>query len=256
MNLLDVELDWPAWFARWEAMQNCYVPSRLSRMKLMLDRPGLPPERPVRILDLGCGPGTLALQVLKRHPNASAVAVDFDPLLLTMGQHLAGKKAERIQFVQADIRREEFWKEYRQSFDLIVSATAMHWLNDEHLAAVYRRCYRALKPCGWVMNSDHIAGNDPSVQEQYREDLRVKREAAFRASPAERWNEFWNNLDRELAELDLADLRKADRYWEGSDDGQPLDFHLSALRDCGFEQVGLFWQEAGEAVVGAQKPAS
>ena len=50
------EIDWPHWFARWEAMQNCYVPHRLYRFDLMLKLAGLPREGEAHILDLGCGP--------------------------------------------------------------------------------------------------------------------------------------------------------------------------------------------------------
>jgi len=42
-------------------------------------------------------------------------------------------------------------------------------------------------------------------------------------------------------------------FWEGTDDGQPKEFHLAALRQCGFEQVETYWQDLGEAIIGARK---
>jgi len=45
-------------------------------------------------------------------------------------------------------------------------------------------------------------------------------------------------------------------YWQGSDDGQPREFHLRELRACGFEHVSVNWQYLGEAVIGAQRPAA
>ncbi|MBN1888561.1 MAG: hypothetical protein JW850_11245, partial [Thermoflexales bacterium] len=62
MQSLDVtiELDWLMWYDRWETMQNCYVPQRLRRFDLMLQLIDLPREAPLHVLDLGCGPGSLA----------------------------------------------------------------------------------------------------------------------------------------------------------------------------------------------------
>jgi len=83
MTLLDSDLDWHQWFERWEAMQNCYIPQRLYRFDLMLQLADLSREGEVQILDLGCGPGSLAFRALQRYSNARIVAVDFDPVLLT-----------------------------------------------------------------------------------------------------------------------------------------------------------------------------
>ncbi|NQT83151.1 class I SAM-dependent methyltransferase [bacterium] len=255
MTLPDFDLDWHLWFERWEAMQNCYIPQRLYRFALMLELPGLPREDKLWILDLGCGPGSLAFLALRRHANGLIVAVDFDPVLVAIGQQVAKGTTDRIQFLLADIREGGWWKGYEEVFDLVLSATALHWLNAEHLAETYGRIYGALKPGGWFMNSDHIASDNPRTQALYRKILQEKHQKAFRKTGADDWNGFWEDLGRELNRLDLLALRNEAAFWEGTEDGQPKRFHIGQLERCGFEEVEIHWQELGEAVIGARKPS-
>ncbi len=254
MMLLDSDLDWHHWFERWEAMQNCYIPQRLYRFDLMLQLADLSREGEVQILDLGCGPGSLAFRALQSYPNARIVAVDFDPVLLAMGQQIAKETTDRIQFMRADIRQSDWWAPYEGIFDLVLSATALHWLNAEHLAQTYQRIHQVLKPGGWFMNSNHIASDNPETQTHYRQMLQAKQQEAFRATGADDWNGFWEKLGRELGQLDLQALRNEAEFWEGTEDGQPKQFHIAVLRQCGFEQVEFHWQDLGEAVIGARKP--
>ena len=254
MELLDADLDWPHWLERWEAMQNCYVPRRLYRFDLMLTLPHLPREAEVQILDLGCGPGSLSFFALHHYRNARIVAVDFDPVLLAMGQQVAEGTTDRIQFLLADLREAEWWTVYEETFDLVLSATALHWLNAAHFEQTLRCIYRALKGGGWFMNSDHAASDDSETQARYNAMLEQKRAAAFRATKADRWDGFWQELGRELSQAGLPALRNEVESWEGNEDGHPRQFQMTTLEECGFEQVDVYWQEQGEAVIGGRKP--
>jgi hypothetical protein len=41
--------------------------------------------------------------------------------------------------------------------------------------------------------------------------------------------------------------------WEGSEDGLSREFHLAALRQCGFKHVEFHWLDLGDAIVGARR---
>ncbi|HUT74816.1 MAG TPA: methyltransferase domain-containing protein [Armatimonadota bacterium] len=249
------KLDWRCWFERWQRMQDCYVPQRRRRFDLIFQFPQLGPEDEVHILDLGCGPGSLAFHAFRHHPNARVVAVDLDPVLLEIGQHVAEQTEVQVQFLNRDVRQTDWWRSCEGRFELVVSATTLHWLGRHSLAELYQCVFRALKPGGWFMNSDHIASDAPGLQERYRQMLSTAREAAFSAASADDWDGFWNELARDLGDSEMLAVRKATEYWEGSEDGQPRQFHVSALRQCGFEPVDVIWQEMGEAIVGARRPA-
>jgi SAM-dependent methyltransferase len=243
-------MDWQHWFERWEAMQNCYVPQRLYRFDLMLRLADLPREDEVHILDLGCGPGSLSFRALRHYPNARVVAVDFDPVMLAIGQGLAKKAADHVQFLQVDIRQADWWEPYEETFDLVMSSTMLHWLSAERVAQLYRRIYKALKPGGRFFNSDHMASSDPDVQAHYQRLLHVNQQSAFHVVGADDWEDFWRELERAMGrKLD----RSEEELWEGTDSGLPRQFHVDTLRACGFEQVAFHWQDLGEAVLGARK---
>src|SRR4029077_15223279 len=77
--------DWPRWLARWDAQQQRHIPDREERFTAMVDAlAAFAGPRP-RVLDLGCGPGSLSARVLDRIPGASVVAIDADPVLLAVG---------------------------------------------------------------------------------------------------------------------------------------------------------------------------
>src|SRR4051794_24066002 len=86
MTLLDQETA-GTWIARWDAQQEGYVPDREERFTAMIDAVEAAAGRPdPLVLDLGCGPGSLAGRILDRIPGATVVAIDADPLLLSLGR--------------------------------------------------------------------------------------------------------------------------------------------------------------------------
>jgi tRNA (cmo5U34)-methyltransferase len=92
------------------------------------------------VLDLGSGTGVTAQRVLARHPGASLVGVDASDDMLVHARRLlpeatflVGDLADRVP---------------AGPFDLIVSAFAIHHLDAEAKAALFRRVASALAPGG------------------------------------------------------------------------------------------------------------
>src|SRR5579883_2600448 len=97
------EIDWRNWLQRWDRQQAGYVPPREQRFSVMLDALAtLLPESFVA-LDLACGPGSLSQRLLTRFPQARAVAVDLDPVMLKIGEGALGTFAGRLRWVEADV---------------------------------------------------------------------------------------------------------------------------------------------------------
>jgi SAM-dependent methyltransferase len=246
-------IDGQRWYDRWQAMQDCYVLERSHRFDLMFRHPDLEAEAALQVLNLGCGAGSLAFAALQHYPNARVVAVDLDPVLLAIGEQVADELGADVRFVNADIRSES-WATDRDAFDLVVSATALHWLAEDNLARAFQRIHAVLKPGGWFMNSDHMAADTPETQARNRQLLGEAQQAAFARTGAPDWNGFWEELEGDPDLRDLLAARDEAGHWEGSDNGLPLELHLSLLRDCGFDKVDCLWRELGEAVVCARKP--
>jgi trans-aconitate methyltransferase len=98
----DAALDW---VARWDSQQLGYLPDREERFTALIDAVQEGTSRPdPLVLDLGAGPGSLAVRLLDRLPAATVVAVDADPLLLALGR-VAWPDRAGLRFAEADLRQ-------------------------------------------------------------------------------------------------------------------------------------------------------
>src|SRR5712691_10963227 len=93
-----------AWIERWDAQQELYMPDREERFTALIDAvaEGAGRADPL-VLDLGCGPGSLAVRLLDRMPGATVIAVDVDPLLLALGR-AAWADRPGLRFADLDLR--------------------------------------------------------------------------------------------------------------------------------------------------------
>src|SRR5215469_13243556 len=81
------------WVGRWDAQQELFMPDREERFDVLIDavEAGAGRGDPL-VLDLGSGPGSLAVRLLDRMPAARIVAIDTDPLLLALGRAAHGDR--------------------------------------------------------------------------------------------------------------------------------------------------------------------
>ena len=78
--------------SRWEEQQSAYVAHRENRAsKVMLDVLDLNCPSDLTVLDLACGPGSIADRVLSRFPQARAVATDYDPVLAQLARSILAR---------------------------------------------------------------------------------------------------------------------------------------------------------------------
>ena len=106
--------------------------------------------RPMRLLDLGCGTGSLARRLSRRYASAEIVALD---LALPMVQAARRQTTARLPFgFGARLSRCRYANGDAESlpfadacFDLVVSNLTLQWCDPER---VFRECRRVLRPGG------------------------------------------------------------------------------------------------------------
>ena len=98
-----------------------------------------------RILDVGCGTGTLTILLKKRYPQAEVVGLDGDARILEIAERKAGKASFRIQFKKGMSYDLPFQNE---SFDCVVSSLFLHHLTRKNKLKTFREVRRVLKPEG------------------------------------------------------------------------------------------------------------
>jgi SAM-dependent methyltransferase len=94
-----------------------------------------------RILDVGCGAGQVAVDLVRGAPGSSAVGADLSSAQMEVGRLRAGDLA--VEFVQADAQVHDFGE---ASFDVVVSRTGTMFFSDREKA--FANLARATKPGG------------------------------------------------------------------------------------------------------------
>jgi ubiquinone/menaquinone biosynthesis C-methylase UbiE len=246
-------VDWSSWLRRWDAQQSIYA-ERERRFEAMLDLLGklLPPD--FVAVDLACGPGSLSQRVLTRFPQARAIAVDLDPVLLAMGRGALGDMGGRLSWLEADLR-DPSWSATLpdQSAHAVLSTTALHWLPVADLFATYRAAYRVLVPGGVLLNGDRfrLPESRATLQRVLRELADERREREGGA--AETWEQWWKAIG-EVPELSSLLAERERRFSWFSNAPQPVyEVHPAALIDAGFSEVDVVWQHHDARILAALK---
>jgi SAM-dependent methyltransferase len=244
------------WLERWDRQQEVYIADREERFAVMADVVEAATERPdPLIVDLGCGPGSLAARLLDRLPQARVVGIDADPLLLGMA-HAAYGGRPGLRFVEGDLRTPGWADrlELDRAPDALVSTTALHWMNRRQLGRLVVDVAALLRPGGVFVNGDHLYEGDlqPRFDELLRA-VRVGRERRTRAGGEEDWKAWWSAVESapELAELVAA--REASGVEHAKADTPTYSEHVALLRAAGFAEAGTVWQTGDDRVLVAIK---
>ncbi len=245
-------LKWQQWLTRWDEQQRGYLPHREERFEVMLDLlEATTKTREPLVVDIGCGPGSLASRVLKRLPGANVVAVDNDPVLMQLGQAAHSQSPRRIRWIDADLRS-PLWTQapgMPDQVDAVVSTTALHWLPSDRLAALYRQLAGLLRPGGIFINGDDMAfgSNQGRIAEA------VHAVGAGRADlkgEVESWDDWWRAIELEPS-LAAAFSQRNQRQDGQQTSHQPSSYasHREALLQAGFAEVATVWQVLEDRVL-------
>jgi ubiquinone/menaquinone biosynthesis C-methylase UbiE len=98
-----------------------------------------------RVLEIGCGTGTLAVMLKQRHPESRVSGLDPDPRALARARAKAERAGVEIAFEQA-FAGELPWPE--GSFERVLSSLMLHHLERSEKEAALSEARRVLAPGG------------------------------------------------------------------------------------------------------------
>jgi len=241
--------DWQRWLDRWEAQQGGYMPDREARFAVMVDAVAAVCGPAPHVVDLGSGPGSLARRLLERIPGARVTAIDMDPVLLAIGSKALGDLGGRLAWLDADLRS-RWTVAGGHRVDAAVSTTALHWLQPEPLAALYRHLATVLRPGGAFLNGDSMAF--PSSEPRLAAAAAAMREARPHSVPAgaESWEDWWEAVGQDPG-LAAEVAERGRRHHDHPAHDHPLEVgaHAAALRQAGFSEVDTLWQHLADRVL-------
>lgn len=265
------------WTSSWDAQQEGRIPDRELRFTVLCDilELGLADVDEPVIVDLGCGPGSLAGRIKQRLPKARIIGIDTDPLLLSLARSHYG---DSITWADADLATDAWQSHVPDTIHGAVSTTALHWLSQPALATLYNGLGARMAPGGILANGDHLGVGDVRLHAIARE-LRVRR--AVRVGTTDRigWQRWWDQVLSEPAFAEVVAVRagqpesaatgdghdhgNGDNYDSGHGHGHhqhvhhgdriSVAAHSELLLTAGFSAVAPMWQFGDDHVLVAVK---
>ena len=110
------------------------------------------PSAGARILEIGCGPGT----IVRYLPPSEYLGFDLSPSYI----ELARRRFPKAHFVCERVSQFSLAKE--QSFDVVLALGIVHHLADEEARQLFQIAYDALKPGGKLVTIDGVWTDDQS----------------------------------------------------------------------------------------------
>ena len=98
-----------------------------------------------RVLDLGCGTGTLAIMVKQKHPSAEVAGLDADPDMLKVARYKSSQAKAPVKF---DVGFTNNLPYPDQTFDRVLSSIMIHHLKTPDKKKTAQEVFRVLKPGG------------------------------------------------------------------------------------------------------------
>jgi SAM-dependent methyltransferase len=131
--------------------------TREARFKgMLIEQAELRPGQ--RVLDLGCGTGTLAIEAKRRQPDAEVAGLDADPEMLAQAERkaeTAGVELDLTEGLSTELPYDE------ASFDRVLSTLFFHHLEPEPKRRTAREIARVLRPGGELHVADWGPPSDP-----------------------------------------------------------------------------------------------
>lgn len=182
----------------------------------------------IRIIDLGCGTGTVAKRISGKFPNSKIVCLDIASNMIDIAKYKLSEHND-TEFITGDFSKIDFGNK----FDVVVSSLALHHLeNDNCKKMFYNKIYNFLTDPGLFINADVVLAST-----DYHQNINMNR-----------WIEFMNKTvpEDEIFNYWIPKYKEEDRPAKLTD-------QLRWLEDIGFKSIDVFWKYYNFSVYGGFK---
>ncbi len=215
-----------------------------------------------RVLDVGAGPGHLALEFGRAHPHCRAefVLLDVGRAMLEIARERLDGTGLKVSLLARDFSGDG-WARGLGGFDALVSNNALFHLAPERLSGFYATAHGLLAEEGLLLNHQTFGREDERFAEALEEFPPV---LAYWREWSEEKRARAETCRRENEELLAAAQERRRELLEGCDAGPaddelaypglhlPAGRHLECMRQAGFA-AGCIWRKMDSAVLAGVK---
>jgi len=194
-------------------------------------------------LDIGCGDGILAANILERYPSMKGVCLDFSEPMLNAAKEKLREYSSNLEFIMLDYGDRNWIQGLQTSrtFDLIVSGFSIHHQIDQRKRELYTDFYNLLIPGGLFLNIEHVSSATKWIQSVFDD-------------------KFIDNLYSMRLAIEPEITREKvthDYYYRPDKEANilaPVERQCDWLRDTGFTDVDCYFKIFELAIFGGRKP--
>ena len=217
------------------------VPRRAEMMQRIVAAVPFARDEAFRIVELGCGDGRLASELLGAFPAATIVGLDGSESMREQASARLSPFGDRLRVRPFKLESLDWW-DLMFGADLVVASLCLHHLNDARKQYLYKAVADRLSERGALLIADLLEPAHESARRAAADDWdraaeaqALERPELFKRFLDARWNHF--------------------RFPDPADRPSPLFHHLVWLRHAGFTAVDCLWMYAGHAVFAGFKQA-
>jgi len=195
----------------------------------LIDRPEL------NVLDLGCGDGFFAEELLKSFSHVNFALCDGSGDMLQAARERLKDKPD-VEYIQASFQDVIDTDIVTRKFDFIYSSFAIHHLQLSEKKCLYSKIYNTLNHGGCFVHNDVISPLSARVESWY----------------LSLWREWIDQFPDKIESAGMEVI--PEKYKESPDDfPDSLETHLDVLRETGFTDVDCFFKYGIFALFGGFK---
>ena len=187
-------------------------------------------DRPLQILDLGCGTGLELAHIWRRVPNAQIVGIDLSRGMLDELEAAYAQQRGQLRLCQESYLAMEMGS---HRYDCIIAVMTLHHLKPDVKTGLYARIHHALIPQGIYVEGDYVVSPE-------KEAALLERHRRLSGRLSGRLTGRLTETDRGSHHIDIPFSDATQRR---------------LLREAGFERVERIFQQ-GEATVYAAYPGA
>jgi tRNA (cmo5U34)-methyltransferase len=182
----------------------------------------------MKVLDLGCGTGTISKEIKQKFFHANFALVDIAEKMLDIA-----KNKINSNYILMSQNVDFYNYEFNEKYDVIISSLALHHLiTNEDKQQFYKKIFNSLNDGGMFFNADVVLGSNDYLQKVYME----------------KWINYMKRKcdNDEIHNTWLVNYEKEDRPAK-------LLEQIQWLENIGFKDVDIIWKYYNFAVYGGYK---